>query len=101
MPLLKLEVSLMRIDSNFPLQRDAETEKSNKSSVSGKLASRPDEGKNFGGDSVTLSSLASKVLDTPEVRQDKVDSLRSAIQNGSYTVDSEQTADAMLSDWTA
>ena len=101
MPLLKLEVSLMRIDSNFPLQRGNEPEKSNKSSVSGKFAPSTDESKDLGGDSVTLSSLASKALDTPEVRQDKVDSLRTAIQNGSYTVDPDQTADAMLSNWTA
>lgn len=91
----------MRIDSNFPLQRGNETEKSNKS-VAGKFVPSQAEGSHESGeDSVTLSSLASKALDTPEVRQDKVDSLRSAIQNGSYTVDPDQTADAMLSDWTA
>ncbi len=102
MPLLKLEVSLMRIDSNFPLQRDNETEKSNKSSAAGKFRLSQTEGsKESGEDSVTLSSLASKALDTPEVRQDKVDSLRSAIQNGSYSVDPDQTADAMIADWTA
>jgi flagellar biosynthesis anti-sigma factor FlgM len=101
MPLLKLEVSLMRIDSNFPLQRGAETEKSNKASA-GKFVPAQTEGSHESGeDSVTLSSLASKALDTPEVRQDKVDSLRAAIQNGSYSVDPNQTADAMLSDWTA
>ena len=91
----------MRIDSNFPLQRGAETEKSNKS-VAGKFVPpQAEESHESGGDSVTLSSLASKALDTPEVRQDKVDGLRAAVQNGSYTVDPEQTADAMLSDWTA
>ena len=92
----------MRIDSNFPLQRGAETEKSKKASVAGNFVPTQTEGSHESGeDSVTLSSLASKALDTPEVRQDKVDSLRTAIQNGSYTVDPDQTADAMLSDWTA
>ncbi|HEY1462904.1 MAG TPA: flagellar biosynthesis anti-sigma factor FlgM [Terriglobales bacterium] len=92
----------MRIDSNLPLQRGTETEKSNKSSVTDKFrSSRADESTELGGDSVTLSSLASKALESPEVRQDKVDSLRSAIQNGSYSVDPDQIADAMISNFNA
>ena len=92
----------MRIDSNFPLQRGTETEKSNKSSSAGKFrSSQVDDKSALGEDSVSLSSLASKALESPEVRQDKVDNLRQAIANGTYSVDPKQTADAMIFDASA
>ena len=87
----------MRIDSNFPLQRGSETEKTSKSSVAGRSrSSQISEKPALGEDSVDLSSLAAKALETPEVRQDKVDSLRQAIQGGTYSVDPQQIADAMI-----
>ncbi|HEY1802509.1 MAG TPA: flagellar biosynthesis anti-sigma factor FlgM [Terriglobales bacterium] len=89
----------MRIDLNSPL-RGAETEKSGNSSSSGR-ARRTQADSNSSAlseDSVTLGSLTSKALESPEVRQDKVDSLRSAVQSGQYSVDPQQVAEAMLND---
>jgi flagellar biosynthesis anti-sigma factor FlgM len=46
------------------------------------------------GDSVT--ALAAKALAVGEVRQDKVEALRRAIQNGEYRIEPSQIAEAMI-----
>ena len=87
----------MRIDLNSPFQRGAQAEKSGKPSKSTNVhASRVSDDAGLSEDSVTLSSLALKALESPEVRQDKVDGLRQAIQNGQYSVNPQQVAEAML-----
>jgi len=50
----------------------------------------------FGGDTVSLSSLAAQTLQMPSVRQDKIDALRQQVQGGDYDVDPRGTAEAML-----
>ncbi len=47
-------------------------------------------------DTASVSSLVSTALNTPEVRQDTVDSLRQAIGNGQYPVDPASVAAAMV-----
>src|SRR5882724_12357276 len=47
-------------------------------------------------DQVRVQSLASQVNNLPDVRQEKVAALGLAIQQGSYQVTPEQTAQAML-----
>ena len=47
-------------------------------------------------DSTSVSSLVSQALSYPEVRQDKVDSLRQAINNGQYELDPSKIAGSML-----
>jgi flagellar biosynthesis anti-sigma factor FlgM len=42
--------------------------------------------------------LQAQALATPEVRQDKIQTLRDAIRNGSYEIDPAKIADAMLRD---
>ena len=49
-----------------------------------------------GEDQVKLSSLVEQALQAPETRQDKVDSLRQAVQSGQYSVDPHEIADAIL-----
>ena len=44
----------------------------------------------------TVSALVNTALASPEIRQDKVDSLRQAISNGTYTFDAGKVADAMI-----
>ena len=48
-------------------------------------------------DKVKLNTLVEQVLQAPETRQDKIDSLRQAVQTGQYSVDPHQIADAILS----
>jgi negative regulator of flagellin synthesis FlgM len=49
-------------------------------------------------DSATVGSLTSQALASPEIRQDKVGALRQAIQSGSYKVDADSVANAMIQD---
>jgi flagellar biosynthesis anti-sigma factor FlgM len=47
-------------------------------------------------DTVSIQSLTSKVLSSPEIRQDKVDALSQSVSNGSYKLDATATADAII-----
>jgi len=49
-------------------------------------------------DSSTVGSLVSTALSSPEIRQDKVDSLRQAISSGQYNLDPTQIAASMVDD---
>jgi negative regulator of flagellin synthesis FlgM len=46
--------------------------------------------------SANVNSLVAKALDAPDVRQDKVEALRQAVQNGEYKLDPAQIAEAMI-----
>ena len=55
------------------------------------------------GDRVTLGSsdsvvrsLTAQAMETPQIRQDKVDQVRGAINSGSYNLDPHAIADAMI-----
>lgn len=57
------------------------------------------------GDRATLtsqpsvaSSLTEKALQSPEVRQDQVSSLKDAVKNGQYQLDPQQIARAIMDD---
>lgn len=47
-------------------------------------------------DTVTISSLAMRALQTPEIREDQVGSLRQEVLSGQYKLDPQAIADAML-----
>ena len=47
-------------------------------------------------DAASASALATRALQTPEVRQDRVDSLRQSIARGQYRLDAKASAEAML-----
>jgi flagellar biosynthesis anti-sigma factor FlgM len=47
-------------------------------------------------DSARVNSLVAKALDAAAIRQDKVEALRQAVQNGEYEVDPAQIAEAMI-----
>ena len=49
-------------------------------------------------DSTSVGSLVSTALSSPEIRQDKVDSLRQAISSGQYTLDPAKIAASMVDD---
>jgi len=91
------EGSIMRIGLNTPDPQAASTEKTKKStgsapsSSTAKVQSKPVE------DKLTLSALSSKAMETPEIRQQKVDALRQSVSSGQYQPDSSESAEAMLS----
>lgn len=49
-------------------------------------------------DSVSIRSLAAQAMQTPEIRQDKVEALRQAISTGNYKIDPMQIAGSILSE---
>jgi|HubBroStandDraft_5_1064220.scaffolds.fasta_scaffold262285_2 flagellar biosynthesis anti-sigma factor FlgM len=46
--------------------------------------------------SVSVSSLVSQAMNSPEVRQDKVESLQQAVRSGKYQLEPENIAGAMI-----
>lgn len=49
-------------------------------------------------DTVPVQDLKMRVADIPDVRQERVQQLQKAVQDGTYKVDDGQVADAMLAD---
>jgi len=61
-----------------------------------------------GGDETRLSldharirSFEAEVAALPEVRRERVESLRQLVRNGSYQTEPEKIADSMFADWAA
>jgi flagellar biosynthesis anti-sigma factor FlgM len=50
----------------------------------------------FHSDSLSVQSLTSQALNTPEVRQDKVDALSQSVNSGSYKLDATEIAGAVI-----
>jgi negative regulator of flagellin synthesis FlgM len=48
------------------------------------------------GDSTNVQNLTTKALELPEIRQDKVEALRTAIKNGDYKIEPSKIAEAMM-----
>jgi flagellar biosynthesis anti-sigma factor FlgM len=46
--------------------------------------------------SQTIQSLTAQALNSPEVRQDKVDTLRQSVNSGSYPLDATKIASAIV-----
>ena len=53
----------------------------------------------FTSDSVSVHSLVSAALTSPEIRQDKVDSLRLSVSSGQYELDPAKIAASMVDDY--
>jgi flagellar biosynthesis anti-sigma factor FlgM len=60
-------------------------------------AEQVDEAK-FSATSDKVSQLKAQAAAAPEVRQERVDSLRHRVQSGEYKVDARRVAEAMFSD---
>lgn len=52
----------------------------------------------FSSEAQAFAKLSAQIGNVPEVRQDRVATLRQAIQNGTYGVSNEQIAQSMLRD---
>lgn len=50
-------------------------------------------------DSTSLTSLVSQALSSPEIRQDKVDSLRLSVNSGQYELDPAKTAASIVNEF--
>jgi len=89
----------MRIGSNIPDLQGVSTERAdNFSSASKARATSTEESESFPEDTVTVSALAAKALQMPDVRQDKVDNLRQSVSSGEYQIDPSAIAAAMANE---
>ncbi len=89
----------MRIDANHKLQNvtDISPEQANTRTQNSTVKiSFADDRAELSPDQVRVQSLASQANNLPDVRQEKVQALGLAIQQGRYNVTPEQTAAAML-----
>ena len=89
----------MRIGLNTPDPQGITAQKPANSSASSSNASKMSAEKSEVSlhDAASASALATRALETPEVRQDRVDSLRQSIASGRYQLDAQVSAEAMVS----
>jgi flagellar biosynthesis anti-sigma factor FlgM len=65
------------------------------SQASGSAALGSDQAQ-LSGAGAQITALAAQVLQLPEVRQERVQALRQAVESGSYTPDARSTAGALV-----
>ncbi len=91
----------MRIDFNHGQQQVPESSRNNAASA-GPVASSPassgsgEDQAQLSGAHVQVQALAAQALQLPEVRAERVQALRQAVQSGQYHPGPEQVAGAML-----
>ena len=56
----------------------------------------PEDRISIHSDSLSVQSLTSQALNSPSIRQDKVDALRQSVTSGTYKPEASKTADAMI-----
>jgi flagellar biosynthesis anti-sigma factor FlgM len=92
----------VRIDPNVPVPNSGQPEWTSEAKSAG--ASQPVGQANgrqsasapVGGDSASISQLATQLDNFPAVRQGRVKALRQAVRSGSYQVDAAKVAQSML-----
>ena len=88
----------MRIDLNhITLQDLAREEKTWKTGLKDQISASVEDKTSLSADTKSIASLQAQALATPAIRQDKVDALRQAIQQGDYRLEPDQIAHAILS----
>jgi negative regulator of flagellin synthesis FlgM len=87
----------MRINGQTPISNAIVSGRSEKSTkAANPEAANPQDETSFSSASMSIASLAAQALQTPEIRQDRVASLKAAISNGTYAIEPGKIADAML-----
>jgi negative regulator of flagellin synthesis FlgM len=94
----------MRVDPRVPSSSDVQTNRVNDAASAPaekskrSAPSRQDDNLHLSGSHETVSRLRVELKRVPEVRQERVQSLRDSIQDGRYQINDQQLADAILSD---
>ena len=89
----------MKIEANSPPVIQLPVDRGAKQVLNNSLAGTQgpmEDRTTFHTDSTSVQALTSQAMNSPEVRQDKVDSLRQAVSSGTYQVDATKTAEAMI-----
>lgn len=91
----------MRIDLHYGPQpvpesdRSAQGNSANRGTAASQVQSGEDQTQ-FSGAHLQVQALASQASQLPEVREERVQSLREAVQSGRYQANPEQVAAALL-----
>ncbi len=94
----------MRIDlfnsaaSQIASEQSSQQVNAQNTAKTGQSASESEDRATLTSDSTSVGSLVSAALSSPEIRQDKVDSLRQAISSGQYDLDPAKIAASMVDD---
>jgi flagellar biosynthesis anti-sigma factor FlgM len=89
----------MKIEVNSPTASQLPTDRGPKAVTSSKVTeaqSAAEDRTTFRSDSASVQSLTSQALNSPEIRQGKVDALRQSVSSGEYTVDATKIAGAIV-----
>lgn len=95
----------MRIDSQYQPQPVIESDRrSGAPNTTNSAATRVQTGEDqaqFSGAHVQVAALAGQVAQMPEVREERVQSLREVVRSGAYVADPHKVAGALLAHMTA
>ncbi|MGH9536876.1 MAG: flagellar biosynthesis anti-sigma factor FlgM [Terriglobales bacterium] len=87
----------MRIDlNNVSLNGMEPDDKTRKAGSKAPSSPNVEDKASLSVDTLSIASLQAKAMSAPDVRQEKVDALRQAIQNGDYKPEAEKIARAIL-----
>jgi flagellar biosynthesis anti-sigma factor FlgM len=89
---MKVELNGSTLD---PVSQTQDQSKTGQTSQTSNISSDQDTA-TLSTASEMVSQLTSEALSAPEVRHNKVDALRQAIQNGEYQIDPTAIADTMI-----
>lgn len=89
----------MKIDVNSLTANQLPVDRGPKQVSSGSLAGTQistEDRTTLSTDSQSVQSLTSQALNSPEIRQDKVDTLRQSVSSGEYQVSAKAIANAII-----
>ena len=87
----------MRIDLNNILMNGVEREgETRKARCKSPNAPNVEDKTSLSSDTLSVSSLTTQAMESPSVRQDRVEALRQQVQNGEYNLDANKIAQAIL-----
>jgi flagellar biosynthesis anti-sigma factor FlgM len=89
----------MKVELNSLSATTLPTERSVKQASTGSTTaaqSAAQDRTTFHSDSLSVESLTSQAMSSPEIRQDKVDTLSQSVNSGTYQLDATKIAGAIL-----
>ena len=88
----------MKVDLNSLAASQIPVDRGAKQVSNGNLTGTqaPEDRISFHSGSLSVQSLTNQALNSPQIRQDKVDALRQSVTSGTYKPDASSTAGAMI-----
>jgi len=86
----------MRIDGNGSIPNQIAAERSEKAEQKARVRQSDAERSKLPADTVAMSSLQARAMETPPIRYERVQAVRNAVQNGDYRMEASETAEGMM-----